>query len=77
MKPGALVLLLGIGILAATREPGAAPARAPQLLARADSPAGSVLQPVAAGVDGHPAAGTDSNVNGALEPGETVQIDPF
>src|SRR5512142_1925697 len=77
MKPGALLLLLGIGVVAAMREPGAAPARAPQLLARASSPAGSVIQPVAVGVDGHSAAGTASNVNGVLEPGETVQVSPF
>jgi len=77
MKPGVLVLLLGIGILAATREPGAAPARSPHLLAASASPTGGAIQPVAAGVDDHPAAGTSSNVNGVLEPGETVQISPF
>jgi plastocyanin len=77
MKPGVLVLLLGLGILSATREPGAAPERSPHLLAASASPSGGVIQPVAAGVDDHPADGTSSNVNGVLEPGETVQISPF
>ena len=77
MKPGTLALLLGIGILAATREPGAAPVRSPRLLVASASPSGGAIQPVAAGVDDHPADGASSNVNGVLEPGETVQISPF
>jgi len=34
------------------------------------------LTPQSAGVDTHAAAGTTSNVNGVLEPGETVEISP-
>jgi len=77
MKSGILALLLAVGILAAARAPVAPPGRSPRLLAAPAAPSDSVIQPIAAGVDDHPAAGTSSNVNGVLEPGETVQISPF
>ncbi|HYX21893.1 MAG TPA: S-layer homology domain-containing protein, partial [Thermoanaerobaculia bacterium] len=77
MKSGILALLVGVGILAAARGPVAAPGRSLHLLAAPAAPSVGAIQPIAAGVDDHPAAGTDSNVNGLLEPGETVQISPF
>jgi hypothetical protein len=45
----------------------------------ATAPRGGIhqVQPAFVAVDSHAVTGTDSNVNGVFEPGETVQISPF
>ncbi len=78
MKSSILALLLAAGLL--TLRQGRAPVRplVPAFAARASSvPSGAPVTPLYAAVDSHQAAGSNSNVNGMLEPGETVQISPF
>ncbi len=78
MKYGIFAMLLAAGLL--SLRVGRAPMRpiAPAIGAKSSSvPSGAPLAPLYAAVDSHPAAGSISNVNGMLEPGETVQISPF
>src|SRR5262245_10943437 len=83
MKPGILAIVVAVGLITVgLGKPPARPVPAPSspgLLARSTSaPAGGApLQPLYAAVDSHPGTGTVSNLNGFLEPGETVQISPF
>ena len=78
MKAGVLAALFGVILLTLGR--GQEAPRSPSLILPASSsaaPSGAALQPLYAAVDSHPATGTSSNLNGFLEPGESVQISPF
>src|SRR5215831_10953408 len=78
MKSAFLATLLVVGLFTLGRGHEAPPPAVPILMAKSSGvPAGSPLQPVFAAIDSHQMTGSMSNVNGFLEPGETVQVSPF
>ena len=78
MKSGVLASLMVVGLITLGRGPEAPRAVVPILTAKSTGvTSGSPLQPLYAAIDSHPATGSVSNVNGFLEPGETVQVSPF
>ena len=67
-----------VGLITLGRGPEAPRGVVPILTAKSTGvTSGSPLQPLYAAIDSHPATGSLSNVNGVLEPGETVQVSPF
>ena len=72
MKPFLIAVLLVAGLASVRPGQSASVKRAPST-ARPSA----ALDPIALDVDVHAVAGTSSNINGVLEPGETVQISPF
>ena len=78
MKFGVLAAVMVVGLITLGRGPVAPRAVVPILTAESPGvPSGSPLEPLYAAIDSHPATGSVSNVNGFLEPGETVQVSPF
>jgi plastocyanin len=78
MKNGVIAAVMVVALLTLGRGREAPRDMTPVLMAKSSGvPAGSPLQPLYAAIDSHNAAGVMSNINGFLEPGETVQVDPF
>src|SRR5215472_16121672 len=79
MKAGIFAALFALALLTLGRGQEAPRSPMPILPAQSSgvAPGGAALQPLYAAVDSHPATGTNSNLNGFLEPGESVQISPF
>jgi plastocyanin len=72
MKSFLIAVLLVAGL--ASLRPGQS---APSKSAPASAQPSAALEPDHLDVDWRPVAGTSSNFNGVLEPGETIQISPF
>ncbi len=76
MKSLFVAILLLAGLASVGRERFLATGTAALRTSPSSPGGGAVLQPVILDVDAHFATGTSSNLNGVLEPGETVQISP-